>query len=305
MKRVGIVLWGALATAGALTGPARAGEPEPARDPIDVALERADRHFVAGELEQALAVLAPACSGSKRPQCAFSLGAIHHGLGHCPEALAYYRSYRELAPRGAPLDEVKAALEEVEGRCGDEPPAPAPSGAANAPVVAEPAPGAAVMAGTGTAGAGTAGADGTRVAGADATGVAGAGLARAALEPEAAPSSEEAPRSLSSPPSSMTSRLMVGSFALSGAAAIGGVVFGVLAAKSARECRQARVYSDEFRSECEEEGPRYQGLWQGLAVASASFLGIGVTLWWLDESSSATVGVSGAGAPVLRYQRDF
>jgi hypothetical protein len=103
----------------------------------------------------------------------------------------------------------------------------------------------------------------------------------------------------------MSSRLMLGSFALSGATAVSSVVFGVLAAQSARDCKRARIYDDEFRAECEENGPRYQGLWQGFAVASASFLGIGMTLWWIDSSSTATLGVSGAGTPVLSYRRQF
>jgi hypothetical protein len=103
----------------------------------------------------------------------------------------------------------------------------------------------------------------------------------------------------------MTSPLMLGSFVLSGATAVSSVVFGVLAAQSVHDCERARIYDDEFRAECEKNGPRYQGLWQGFAVASASFLGIGMTLWWIDSSSTATLGISGAGTAVLSYRRRF
>jgi hypothetical protein len=98
---------------------------------------------------------------------------------------------------------------------------------------------------------------------------------------------------------------MLGSFVLSGTAAVGSAVFGVLAVQAARDCERARSYDESFRDVCEEDGPRYQGLWQGLALASASFLGIGMTLWWIDSSSTATLGVSGAGTPTLHYRREF
>jgi len=274
MKRIGIVLWGALAATGVLARPARAAEPEPEHGgaaALEAALQEADRRFVAGDLTGALAVLEPACAGSERAECAFSLGAIHHGLGHCPEALASYRRYRAVAPGGEQIDVVTAALEEVEGRCGDPAPTEPQGAAASVSPVGDARPN--------------------------------------AMRPAPEPSTLPAPPALAlaAPPASpsMTSQLMVGSFVLSGAAGVGTVVFGVLAAQSAHDCGQARAYTEDFRSECEEDGPRYQGLWKGMALASASFLGIGVTLWWLDSSSTATVGVSGASTPVLNYRREF
>jgi hypothetical protein len=265
MTRSGTILWAALAEALVLGVPALAAEPE-APSEVDAALEEADRRFVAGDLAGALAVLAPVCSGSERPECLFSLGAIQHGLGHCPEARGYYRRYREVAPRGERIEEVSAALEEVEGRCGPSRRA-APSGAMAPAGTAPPSAPLASPAG--------------------------------ATEPGRAPPSA-APAS-----SSLTSQLMLGSFALSGAAAVSTLVFGVLATQAADDCQDARRYDASFRDVCEEDGPRYQGLWQGFALASASFLGIGITLWWIDSSSTASVGVSGAGTPLLSYRRSF
>jgi hypothetical protein len=262
MTRIGMTLWAALAGASALAASASAAEPGPAA--VDAALQEADRRFVAGDLAGALAVLEPACSKSERPDCLFSLGAIQHGLGRCPEALGYYHRYREVAPRGEQIEEVTAALEEVEARCGAAARA-APSGVA----VGEAAPSAALPASPATASA----------------------------EPNAPPAAATS--------RSLTSQLMLGSFALSGATAVTSVVFGVLAAQAASDCERARTYDDSFREVCEEDGPRYQGLWQGFAVASASFLGIGMTLWWIDGSSTATLGVSGAGTPTLRYRGEF
>jgi hypothetical protein len=46
-------------------------------------------------------------------------------------------------------------------------------------------------------------------------------------------------------------------------------------------------------------------LWQGFALASGGFLGVGLTLWWLDASSSASLAVSAAGYPELNYRRTF
>jgi hypothetical protein len=265
MTRIGMILWAALAGAPALTARAFAAEPPPAA--VEAALREADRRFVAGDLAGALAILEPACSQSERPECLFSLGAVQHGLGHCPEALGYYLRYRAIAPRGEQIEEVTAALEEVEGRCG------AAAGAAPVGAVAN-----------------------------------GEGAPRADVptSPAAALPAPNAPL----PPaatsrSALTSQLMLGSFVLSGAAAAGSVVFGVLAAQAAHDCERARSYDESFRDVCEVNGPRYQGLWQGLAVASASFLGIGMALWWIDSSSTATLGVSGAGTPTLLYRREF
>jgi hypothetical protein len=264
MKRIGMTLWAALAAAPALAATASAAEPSPAA--VEAALQEADRRFVAGDLAGALAILEPACSQSERPECLFSLGAIQHGLGHCPEALDHYRRYREVAPRGEQIDEVTAALEEVEGRCGAAASAAQPG--AVAPEDHAPSP--------------------------------EAPASSAALPEPAVPPPAAAPSR-----STLNSQLMLSSFVLSGGAAVTSVVFGVLAAQAARDCERARRYDESFRDACEEDGPRYQGLWQGFALASASFLGIGMTLWWIDSSSTAKLGVSGAGAPTLYYRREF
>lgn len=267
MKRIGMTLWAALAGAPALTAPALASDAEPPAASVEAALQEADRRFVGGDLAGALAILEPACSKSELPECLFSLGAVQHGLGHCPEALAYYARYREVAPRGEQIEEVTAALEEVEERCGAAPRA-APPGAVT---IGEAAP---------------------RAEGSKSS-------AAAAPEPGA-----PAPSAPASRPT-LTSQLMLGSFVLSGTAAVSSAVFGVLAVQAARDCERARSYDESFRDVCEQNGPRYQGLWQGFALASASFLGIGMTLWWIDQSSTATFGVSGAGTPTLHYRREF
>jgi hypothetical protein len=98
---------------------------------------------------------------------------------------------------------------------------------------------------------------------------------------------------------------MVGSFVLSGVAAVGSVAFGVLAASSAGRCGAAQSYDRDYIEECEQRGPSYQGMWQGLAVASGGFLGIGVALWWFDARSAASAGGSGAGSPGLQYRYRF
>jgi hypothetical protein len=268
MKRIGMTLWAALAGAPAITAPALAADAEPPPAAIEAALQEADRRFVAGDLAGALAILEPACSKSERPECLFSLGAVQHGLGHCPEALAYYLRYREVAPGGKQIEEVTAALQEVEERCGAAPRAAASSSAV---AIGEAAPTA----------------EGPKSA------------AAAAPEPGAPAPSAPTTRS------TLTSQLMLGSFVLSGTAAVSSAVFGVLAVQAARDCERARRYDESFRDVCEEDGPRYQGLWQGFALASASFLGIGMTLWWIDQSSTATFGVSGAGTPTLHYRREF
>jgi hypothetical protein len=122
------------------------------------------------------------------------------------------------------------------------------------------------------------------------------------------PSNENEPQPVAPLPataSSTNAPLVVGSLAASGAAAATSVVFGILAARSARRCERARAYDRGFIEECEVAGPRYQALWQGFAVASGGFLGIGLTLWWFDTRSSASVGVTDAGFPGLHYQRRF
>lgn len=231
------------------------------------ALAAADQRFVAGDLAGALQLLEPACADADRPECAFALGAIHHGLGHCEAALGHYRHYRELAPTGEHRAEVDAALTEVETQCGTQAnpqpaPLPAPPSAPELAVPpAIPAPTAVPAIQTGMT---------------------------------SAPARDPLQRSL-----------MVGSFALSGAAAASSVVFGILAAHSADRCRHRTAYDQSYIDECEHAGPSYQGLWQGFALAAGAFAGIGATLWWFDSSSSAAVEVAGAGAPTLQYRRSF
>jgi hypothetical protein len=262
---------------GAYAGTARAAEPErAASSELEAALLDADRRFVAGDLEGALGVLSPACAASDRPDCAFSLGAIEHGLGHCVQALGHYRKYRELAPQGEHIAEVAAALEEVESRCGDASATPAgaaplASGAPSGGVSAQAVP------------------------------------AVPALSAVSSPREPAVPAELWTTPASPQphTELMLGSFVLSGAAAVGSVVFGILAAQSAHDCTQPRVYDRKFIEQCEEQGPSYQALWQGLAVASGGFLGIGLTLWWIDAEAASSDGVAAAGYPALKYQGRF
>jgi hypothetical protein len=230
------------------------------------ALAAADQRFVAGDLSGALQILEPACALGDRPECAFALGAIQHGLGHCEAALGHYRHYRELAPAGEHRAEVDAALTEVETQCGAHAtplPASIPVPLAPEPAAPLPAAPAAVPA-----------------------------LRATGMTPEPAPDPFQR-------------ALMVGSFALSGAAAASSVVFGVLAAQSAARCRHRSAYDQSYIDECEHAGPSYQGLWQGFALAAGAFAGIGATLWWFDSSSSAAVEVAGAGAPTLQYRRSF
>jgi hypothetical protein len=266
-------LWGAAAALWLGAAPAR-GQPPPGGE-LPAALDRADARFVEGDLQGALEILEPVCAGSDGPECAFSLGAIHHGLGHCSDALVHYRRYRELAPQGEHRAEVDAALEEVESRCGQNAPAAASAAGGTAPAIAS-APAALAASATSVPGLGS-----TVEAGPGAT------------------------SPLASPPSSVSSQLIAGSFVLSGAAAVSSVVFGVLAARSAAHCDRARAYDSAFIDECEERGPAYQGLWQGFAVASGAFLGIGLTIWWLDADRSASVAMTSAGSPLLRYQGRF
>lgn len=235
--------------------------------PFEAALREADRRFVAGDLQGALAVLQPVCVATDSAECAFSLGAIQHGLGHCPEALGYYRRYLQLAPRGEHVAEVSVALEEVEGRCGSastpaaplEPPPPLVHGPRPAPQLGA-APGPA---------------------------------------PPLAP-----PLPLAVEPSSLTQGLTTAAFVVSGAAAVSSVAFGILAARSARRCHRADAYDQRFIEECEVRGPRYQGLWQGSAIASGAFLGVGVALWW-SSSRAVSAGVSGARLPGLALHGRF
>jgi hypothetical protein len=257
-----------IAVCGAPVFPALAAEPDGSvRDAFDAAVTEADRRFVAGDLPGALEVLEPVCARSENPTCSFSLGAIHHGLGHCHEALANYRRYRALAPRGEHVAEVDVALEEVESRCGDREPAALINSSA-APV---------------------------------------APIAPSQPPAGPAPDRSVAPMVLPPPatPNSIQKGLVIGAFAVSGAAAASSVVFGILAARSARHCGRARAYDRDYIQECEIDGPRYQSLWQGFALASGGFLGVGLALWWLDGSSSASIGVSGTGTPALSYRRTF
>jgi hypothetical protein len=271
-KYSGVLFCWALARALSPLSSARAADAEPAPSGWAAALGEADRRFVAGDLAGAREVLQPVCSSSDRPECAFALGAIEHGLGHCEAARVHYQHYRELAPRGEHLAEVEAALEEVEAQCGN-----APSPPAAVAVPAAPLPGTPPLV--------------------EAT-------AASAPSPVAAPAPLP-PVPVAPAHDPLRRSLVIGSLALSGAAAVTSVVFGVLAAQSADHCQQATVYDRGYREECEEQGPSYQGLWQGFAVASGALLGVGLTLWWLDARSSAAIGVAAAGTPTLQYRRNF
>jgi hypothetical protein len=235
------------------------------------ALAAADQRFVAGDLSGALQILEPVCGSSDRPECAFALGAIQHGLGHCEAALGHYRHYRELAPNGEHRSEVDTALDEVEAQCGTRPSEQAPPLPPLPPLPSAP-------------------------------------------ELSSPPALPVVPPAVSTPSETgrtqpardpLQRKLMIGSFALSGATAAASVVFGVLAAHSADRCRHRSVYDQSYIDECEHAGPTYQGLWQGFAVAAGAFAGIGATLWWLDSSSSAAVEVSATGTPTLQYRRTF
>jgi hypothetical protein len=253
---------------------------------FDAALAQADQRFVAGDLPGALQLLEPVCSQSDRPECAFALGAIQHGLGHCQEALLQYRRYRELAPAGEHRAEVDAALEDVESQCGM-----APSTAATSPSTpSHPNPTSAPFLLPGLSLAAT--------PAAAAPAVAASAVAASSLPDAGIPSVKPAPDSLNR-------ALVLGSFALSGAAAASGLVFGILAAHSASRCDRQQTYDQTFIDECEHQGPRYQGLWQGFAVASAGFLGVGLSLWWFDPNSSAAVGVAAGSVPALQLRHRF
>jgi hypothetical protein len=235
------------------------------------ALAAAEQRFVAGDLPGALQILEPVCADADRPECAFALGAIHHGLGHCETALGHYRHYRELAPTGEHRAEVDAALQEVEAQCGTHAsPLPAPTPALPpAPALAPPQ------------------------------------TPSVPAVPPAVPAPIETGRTPAPAPDPLQRTLMVGAFALSGAATASSVVFGILAAQSADRCRHHPAYDQSYIDECEHAGPSYQGLWQGFALAAGAFAGIGATLWWFDSSSSAAVEVAGTGTPTLQYRRSF
>jgi hypothetical protein len=243
-----------------------AAEASAAAGDFAAALAAADQRFVAGDLLGALQILEPVCGSRDLPECAFALGAIQHGLGHCEAALGHYRRYRELAPNGEHRSEVDTALDEVEAQCGTRPSEQAP------PIPALPS------------------------------------LPELSSPPALVPPAVSTPGETGmSPPARdpLQRKLMIGSFALSGATAATSVVFGVLAAHSADRCRHHTAYDQRYIDECEHAGPTYQGLWQGFAVAAGAFAGIGATLWWLGASSSAAVEVSASGAPTLQYRRSF
>ena len=267
----------------ACLSPAWAEPPEPpppsaaAPLPFDAVLEQADRRFVDGDLDGALQLLGPVCADNERAECAFSLGAIHHGLGHCPEARAFYLRYLELAAGGERVGEVRDALQEVEARCGDAPAPGVPS------VVPSVAPSAASLAVSPSAGVPEPG---------------------ASSEPLAAPlpAATTSAGSSARPERSLSADLAVGSFVLAGAAALSSIAFGLLAAHDASRCADARTYDSEFIARCENSGPRYQGLWQGFALASGSFLGIGAALWAFDPGSPS---VAAGLAPQVGYRGRF
>jgi len=281
VKRIWAASLLALAARNQMLAPAHAAEPAPSSG-FDAALAQADQRFIAGDLPGALQLLEPVCSRSDRPECAFALGAIQHGLGHCPDALLQYRRYRELAPAGEHRAEVDAALEDVESQCGKAPTTAATSPSVS-PIQTSPSGGAFLLPGLSLA----------------ATPATAAPAVGASSLPDASmPSAQPAPDSLNR-------ALVLGSFALSAATAASSLVFGILAAHSASRCERQQTYDQAFIDECEHQGPRYQGLWQGFAVASAGFLGVGLSLWWLDPNSSAAVGVAAGGVPTLQLQHRF
>lgn len=277
-------LWVSLAARSSLLAaclaPAWAAEPVAAQ-PFEAALAQADERFIAGDLEGALRLLEPACAGGERPECAFSLGAVHHGLGHCRQARAFYLRYLELTPNGERVSEARGALEEVEARCGGSVEVASSAVAPDLPRAMSP--GAVGLAPTPSA-------------------PAMPGLA----EPWVAPSGNTppAPVSREAPQGSLSADLAVGSLALAGAAALSSIAFGLLAAHDANRCAQARSYDREYIERCESSGPRYQGLWQGFAVASGSFLGIGLALWAFDPGPSSAAAASGP-SPQLGYRGRF
>jgi len=272
MKWIWVSVLGAMAAGGLYPALACAAEPSSPTDQsaFDAILLEANRRFVEGDLEGALRALEPACGQSDRAECSFSLGAIQHGLGHCAEALGHYRHYRQIAPGGEHIAEVTAALEEVESRCGEDNVSMAP----------------AAPAALGTLPSDT-------------------GLPSSLDPPHAASVSAPQPPLVAPPSGSSHTPLVAGSLVLSGAAAATSVVFGILAAQTASHCAHAQAYDQSYIDECEVQGPRYQRLWQGFALAAGGFLGIGVTIWWFDANSEASLGVSRAGNPTLQFQRSF
>ena len=86
-------------------------------------------------------------------------------------------------------------------------------------------------------------------------------------------------------------------------AALTSIAFGVLAAHDASRCSQAQTYDREFIERCENAGPRYQGLWQGFALASGSFLGIGLALWAFDPGPAGAM--ASGPSPQLGYRGRF
>lgn len=254
--------------------PAWAEQPAAGLEPVPppgfkAVLEEADRRFVSGDLNGALGLLEPVCTAGESVECAFSLGAIHHGLGHCLQARAFYRRYLQLSPEGERASEVRDALEEVEARCGDR-------GVTSA---ASPAPALALDVAT---------------------------LSSASPVDPIAPLAGPAASALAGPPGShersLSADLAVASFVLSGAAALTSIAFGSLAAHDASRCADANSYDRDFIERCEGSGPRYQGLWQGFALASGSFLGIGLALWGFDPGAPS---VAASPAPRVGYRGRF
>ena len=265
--------------AGALPGVALA-QPPSAASTVDAALEVANQHFVHGHFAAALEVLLPACTSSNRPECAFSVGAVYHALGRCPEAREQYFRYRELAPDGPLLPAVQSALEEIEPQCGAAVSEPAPPG--EAPLTSVPI--VPVMASAAVA--------------------ASAPLSAVPVSEPPVPSRPVAVPLTPEPPRSNTP-LVVTFVGLSGAAAITSVVFGVLAARSASRCDDLPTYDRDYREECEHKFYRYRGLSYGFAAAGVGALAVGGAIWWLDVGSGSSLGVAQAKQPTLHYRARF
>jgi hypothetical protein len=278
--RFAVLLCPCLAGVWSVTAAAQA--PEQASAELQAVLEQADERFVQQDFRTALALLEPACAASLEPACAFGLGAVHHALGHCEEAVGHYRRYRELTPAGEHTEEVLLALAQLEARCGGTgaggtiavspsvalaiPSAPAPS-----PLLAEPR-------------------------------IIASPFAQPALQ---ARHDSTLPALAEQAPGARHDLIVVSLLGLGGASALTALTMGMLSLNSADACRNRSVYDESYQQECQVREPRYRSLALGFGVAAGALLAGGITLWWLDEQSQASVGLALNGPPELRYQRRF